>query len=68
MYNNIPGVRLLALAHTRSASTCQRFHWSYLPGQQFLFEALRGFDDDVLVAAAPCIHELLRDGLPAARH
>lgn len=37
-------------------------------GQQVVFEALRGFDDDALVAAAPYIHELLRDGLPTAEH
>ncbi len=33
-------------------------------GQQVVLEALRGFDDQDLVAAAPHIHELLRDGLP----
>lgn len=26
-------------------------------GQRAVLEALRGFDDDVLVAAAPCVHE-----------
>lgn len=34
-------------------------------GQQVVFEALRGFDDEHLVAAAPHIYELLRDGRPA---
>lgn len=37
-------------------------------GQQVVLEALRGFDEEILVAAAPYIHELLRDGLPASGH
>ena len=37
-------------------------------GQQLALEALRGFDEGILVAAAPYIHELLRDGLPASGH
>lgn len=37
-------------------------------GQQVVLEALRGFDDQQLVAAAPYIHELLRGGLPSAQH
>ena len=28
-------------------------------GQRVLLEALRGFDDDVLIAAAPHVHDLL---------
>ena len=36
-------------------------------GQQVVLEALRGLDDDLLVTAAPYIHDLLRDGLPQSQ-